>query len=103
MSDFFESESFVLPVQVRQDVAHRLEKTKKVKSVEFHLKGEALENTKGFSDTLLTLKKRGALISHEVVIKVAFPKTITREGALVLVENMPKPRNGSIKVRIEID
>ena len=103
MSDFFESESFVLPMQVRQDVAHRMEKSKKVKSLEFHLKGEALEGAKNFSDALLALKKRGAKISHEVVIKLTFPKTISRDGALVLVENMPQPKNGSLKVRIEID
>jgi hypothetical protein len=103
MTNFFESESFVLPTQVRQDVAHRLAKTKKVKSLEFHFKGEALEGAKNFSDALLALKKRGAKISHEMVIKLAFPKTISREGALTLVENMPKPRNGSLKVRIEID
>ncbi len=103
MSNFFESESFVFPAQVRQDVASRLEKTKKIKSLEFYLKGEALEGAKNFSDALFILKQRGAKISHEVVIKLSFPKHISREGVLALVENMPKARNGSLKVRVEID
>ena len=77
MPNFFESESFVLPAQVREDVANRLEKSKKVKSLEFHLKGEALEGAKNFSDALLALKQRGAKISHEVVIKVNFQLAVS--------------------------
>lgn len=102
MASFFESESFVLPSQVKNDVAGRLKETKGIKSVELQLKGDSMEGGKEFSRILMALKKRGVKISHEFSIKLEFPRTISRERALSLVENMPKPRNGSLKVRIQI-
>ncbi len=101
MTDFFESESFVLPSQVRNDVAGRLKQAGGIKSLELHLKGDALDGAKKFSDMLLGLKKRGVKISHEVSIKLEFPRHISREKALFLVESMPQPRNGSLRVRIQ--
>lgn len=103
MADFLESESFVLPSQVREDVAGRLQDPKSVKSLELLVKGEALEGAKAFGDLLLTLRKRGVRISHEFLIKLDFPKSISRDKTLSLVESMPKPRNGSLKVRIQLD
>ena len=103
MTDFFESESFVLPSQVRNDVAGRMKDTRRIKSLELHLKGEALEGAKKFSDMLLALKRRGVRISHEVSIKLEFNRHISREKALTLVDCLPKPRNGSLRVRIHVD
>lgn len=100
MTDFFESESFVSPLRVKEDVAGRLAGVKAVKSVEFLVKGEALEGTKEFSQLLLNLKRRGVRISHEFVIRLEFPKPITRDKALGLVESMPTSKNGSLKVRV---
>lgn len=102
MMNFFESESFVLPSQVRNDVAHRLKDSKGIKSVELQLKGDSMEGGAEFSRILLALKKRGVKISHEFMIRMDFPKGITRESALEIVEQMPKPKNGSLKVRIQV-
>ncbi len=102
MSDFFESDSFLLPSQVSRDVAGKLKRVRGIKSLELHLKGDAMEGAKKFSDMLLSLKRRGARISHEVSIKLEFPKEISREKALALVESMPKPRNGSLRVRVQV-
>ncbi|MBI2094979.1 MAG: hypothetical protein HYT89_02295, partial [Candidatus Omnitrophica bacterium] len=41
--------------------------------------------------------------SHEVSIKLDFPRDISRDKALMLVENMPKPRNGSLRVRVQCE
>ena len=101
MADIFESESFVLPSQVRKDVAGRFKSTKGIRSLELCVKGDAMEGAKQFSDMLLALRKRGVKISHEVTIKLEFPGDISRDKALFLVESMPKPHNGSLRVRIE--
>jgi hypothetical protein len=101
MTNFFESESFDLPSQVKNDVASRLKETKGILSVELQLKGDSMEGGKEFSRILLGLKKRGVKISHEFSIKLDFPRSISRERALTIVENMPKPKNGTLKVRIE--
>ena len=100
MTDFLESKSFVLPSEVKNDLASHLKEARGVKSLEFHFKGDDLEGAKAFGDTLLALKKRGVKISHEFSIKLDFPRTISREKTLALVDNMPKPVNGSIKARI---
>ena len=102
MTNFFESASFMLPSQVKSDVAGRMKETKGIKSVELQLKGESLTNAKEFSRMLVALKKRGVKISHEVNIKLDFPRTISREKALMLVENMPTSKNGTLKVRLEL-
>ena len=103
MVDFFESESFVLPSEVKSDVEGRLKNIDGIRSLEFQIKADALRNAKEFSDTLVSLRKKGVKITHEFTIKLAFPKTISREKTLTLVESMPKPVNGRIKVRIELD
>ncbi len=103
MTDFFESESFILPSLVRNDVAARFKERKGVKSLEFLMKGELLEDAKEFSRALATLKKRGVKVSHDFSIKLEFPRTISRETALALVEKMPKSKNGSLKVRLGLE
>lgn len=102
MANFFESASFVLPSQVKNDVADRLKETKGIKSIELQLKGESMEDAKDFSRMLVALKKRGIKISHEVSIKLDFPRTISREQALSVVESMPTSKNGTLKVRLEL-
>ncbi len=101
MTDFFESESFILPSEVRKDVAGKLKTVKGVKSLELQFKGDAIEGAKKFSQMLLALKRAGVKISHEVSIKLEFPRDISRDKALMLVENMPKSRNGSLRVRVQ--
>lgn len=102
MSDFFESQSFVLPSEVHQDVINRFKETKGIRSLELELKGEALENTGEFSKILLALKKRGVKISHNLSIRLTFPRDISRGMTLALVESMPRSKNGTHKVRIEL-
>ena|SRR3989338_2194849 len=101
MTDFFESASFVLPSEVRNDVAGRLKEKKGIRSVELSVKGETLEGAKEFGRMLVGLKKRGVKVSHEFSIKLDFPRSISRDSALDLVENMPRSKNGSLKVRIQ--
>ena len=102
MADFFESASFVLPSEVRKDVAGRLKAKNGIRSLELQLKGEALEGAKEFANMLSALKKRGVKISHEFSIRLDFPRAISRRRALLLVGSMPKPKNGSVKVRIQL-
>ena len=103
MPDFFESESFVLPSQLLSDVAGRFKVERGIESLELRLSGDALEDTKSFAKLLLDLKKRGVKISHEISIRLDFPHKISRESALSLIENMPKPKNGLVKARIQFD
>ena len=102
MAKFFESGSYVLPSQVRSDIEGRLKGAKAVKSLELHLKGGDLQGAKEFSRLLLALKRKGVRISHELSIKLEFPKSIQKDQVLELVENMPKPKNGSVKVKVEL-
>ena len=102
MTQFLESESFALPSQIRKDVAGKLKDSNRIKNIEFQMKGESLEGAKEFSRTLLSLKKRGVKISHEFSIRLDFPKGISREGLLALVEDMPQSKNGFLKVRLEV-
>ncbi len=102
MTDFFESESFLLPQDVKNDVAGRLKEKRQIKSVELKVKGEALEGAAEFGRMLVGLKRSGVKVSHEFSIKLDFPRNISREKALHLVENMPRSRNGSLKVRIQL-
>lgn len=97
MADFLESESFVLPRDVKKDLEGRLNETKRVKSLEFHFKGDDLEGAKEFAKMLLALRRQGVKISHQFSIRLDFPRTISRQKTLALVENMPKPVNGSMK------
>src|SRR3989338_3827148 len=100
MTDFFESQSFVAPSRVKDDVEGLLASVKTVKAVEFLVKGEALEGAKEFSDLLLGLKRRGVKISHEFTIRLDFPKSIPKDKALSMVQSMPTSKNGSLKVRV---
>ncbi|MBI3251839.1 MAG: hypothetical protein HYZ52_00770 [Candidatus Omnitrophica bacterium] len=102
MTDLFESESFLLPSQVKNDVAGRLKDSRPIRSLEFQVTGDALEGAKEFGAMLLGLKKRGVKISHEVLIKLDFPNTITREKTLAIVGGLPRPRNGSLRVRVHM-
>ena len=103
MIDFFESDSFISPQEVRNDVANRLKETRPVKSMELLFKGDALEGAKEFAASLVTLRRQGVKVSHEFSIKLDFPQTISREKILSLVEAMPTPTNGSVKVRIRFN
>jgi hypothetical protein len=102
MTDFFETESFLLPSQLKNDVAGRMKGSRGVKSIELHLKGDSLDGAKEFGRMLVALKRRGVRITHEFSIKIEFPRSISRERALDLVGNMPRSKNGSLKVRVEL-
>lgn len=103
MKSFLETGTYVLPAQVKQDLANRLRVTKGVRSIELRLKGDSLEDTRAFSRMLVALKTRGVRISHEFSIKLEFPRSVSRERVLDLVGNLPKSKNGSLKVRVEFD
>ncbi len=103
MSNFIESEDFVLPSQARDDLALRLKEACFVKSLRLKLRGDALDGGKEFSQRLLALKKRGVKITHDFSIKLDFPNRISRKEAFSLIEDMPKPINGTIKVSVELD
>lgn len=102
MSDFFESGSFVLPSELRKDVADRLKTSTAIKSVELQINGENLQKAEAFASLLQSLKRQGVKITHEFSIKLDFPKGLSRQKALEIVELMPKPVNGSVKVKMEI-
>lgn len=102
MSECFESASYVLPSEVRNEVAGHLKESKGIQSMELRMHGDSLEGAQEFGQLLIALRKRGVKISHDLTIKLEFPRAITRDKALALVENMPKPRNGSVKVRVEL-
>lgn len=101
MSDFFESGNFNLPSEVHRDMTGRLKEVRQIKSLEFQLKGEGLEDAEAFSRILRALKKSGVKISHEFSIKLDFPKAVPRQKALEILQHAPKPLNGSLKVRAE--
>ena len=103
MTGYFESESFVLPSEVKRDVANRLKHTKGIKSLELQFSGDALQGAKEFGQMLVAMKRRGVKISHEVTIKLEFSRSISREKVLSLVGEMPRPKNGSVKVRVQVD
>ncbi|OGW92041.1 MAG: hypothetical protein A3D28_02100 [Omnitrophica bacterium RIFCSPHIGHO2_02_FULL_63_14] len=101
-TDFFESESFLLPSQAKQDVANRLKDTRSIHGLELHVHGEGLKNAKEFADMLQTLKRRGVKITHEFNIKLEFPGGLGRDKTLEIVESMPRPLNGFVKVRVQL-
>jgi hypothetical protein len=63
---------------------------------------DSIDGGPEFAKLLLALKRQGVRITNEFSVRLEFPRAISREKALELVENMPKPRNGSLKVRIQI-
>ena len=99
----YESGSFLLPSQLKQEMASRLKEKTKIRGLELELKGEALQDAKEFGEKLLALRKRGAKISHEVSLKLEFPQTLSRETLLAFVESLPKPVNGSLKIRVQLN
>ena len=103
MTEMIESDSFILPLDVRNHVAGRLKAERVVRSIELELKGDAKEGAKKFGETLVTLRKKGVKVSHEFRIRLDFPGTISREETLAIVEGMPKPKNGSLKVRLHLN
>ncbi len=100
MIEMIESDSFVLPQDVRNHVASRLKESGAIHSLELELKGDAMEGAKKFGDSLVALRKRGVKVSHEFRIKLDFPHKISRAEALTIVEGMPRPKNGSLRVRV---
>lgn len=100
MTEFVESGSYVLPSEVSKDIASRLKEKNPVKGIEIHLRGESLEGAREFSNILLMLKKRGVKISHDLTIKLDFPKSISRDIILELLEKMPRSKNGLLKAKI---
>ena len=103
MQDFLETECFALPQEVKNDLALRMKTAKNINSMEFELNGETLENSKEFTEMLVTLKKRGVRLSHKISIKLDFPQVISKEDALDLLENIPKVKNGCVRARIHFD
>ena len=103
MTDFLESGSFALSRDLKTDVGHRLKESAEVKSMQLQFHGNALEGSKEFAELLVGLKKQGVKISHEFSIKLDFPRTISRDKTLTIVEKMPKPVSGSMKVLLELN
>ena len=103
MQDFLETECFALPQQVKNDLASRIKTAGRIKSVEFELNGETLENSKEFTDMLIALKKRGVRLTHKISLKLEFPQVISKEHRLDLLENIPKVKNGCVRARIHFD
>lgn len=103
MNEVIESESFILPQDVRNHVAGRLSGSSVIRSLELELKGDAMDGAKPFAESLTALRKKGVKVSHEFVIKLDFPRTISMDEALTIVGGMPKPKNGSLKVRIHLN
>ena len=102
MNQMIESGSFLLPKEVKDHVAGRLTGSGGIRSLELELKGDAMEGAKKFGDNLIALRKKGVKVSHEFLIRLDFPSRITREEALAIVEGMPRPKNGSLKVRVHL-
>lgn len=103
MPEVFESKSFVLPSEIRDDLTNRLKKAKEIKSLLFDFKGGDLTEAKAFSSGLLALKKQGAKISHQFSIRIDLPRATSRERILALVTNLPKPLDGSVKVSVQTE
>lgn len=103
MREVIESESFVLPQDIREHVAGRLSGNNRISSLELELRGDAMDGAKQFGDSLAALRKKGVKVSHEFVIKLDFTRAISREEALAIVGGMPKPKNGSLKVRVHLN
>ena len=102
MNEVIESESFVLPQDVRNHVAGRLNRSCGIQTLELELKGDAMDSAKLFGERLTALRKKGVKVSHEFVIRLDFPRTISREETLAIVGGMPKQKNGSLKVRVHL-
>ncbi|MCG3175736.1 MAG: hypothetical protein MOGMAGMI_00669 [Candidatus Omnitrophica bacterium] len=102
--DIIESQDRTLPSEAREDVEGRLgARRNNVRSVELRLTGENVEGAREFARLLIGLKKRGVRISHDLTIRLDFPKGVHQDLALALVEGMPRPHNGSVKVRLKLD
>ncbi len=103
MSDLCENGSFVSSTEIKSDVADRLKETHGIRGLELHVKGDDLEKADEFTRLLRTLKKNGVKISHEFSIKLDFPRAISKQKTLAILESMPKPLNGLLKARIYLN
>lgn len=102
--EIVESQDRLLPSEALEDVEHRLRLRRNgVKSIELTLNGENVDGAREFAKLLIGLRKRGVKISHVLTIRLDFPKGVSQDMALDVVEGMPRPRNGSVKVRLKLD
>jgi hypothetical protein len=101
-SEFYESQDFLLPQQARDAAAERLKRARGVKRVELLLKGDSLQGAKRFSDAILALRRGGARVSHEVTIRLEFPKAVSNRRAMALFDSLPHSRNGTVKIRLQL-
>lgn len=102
--EIVESQDRMLPSEAREDVENRLRtRRNSVKSIELTLNGENVDGAREFARLLIGLKKRGVRISHLLTIRLDFPKGISQDTALAVVEGMPRPHNGSVKVRLKLN
>jgi hypothetical protein len=102
MTDFFESENFVLPSEIKNELQDHLKESKSVKSLEFSFKGDDLKGAREFGTQLLALRKKGVKISNEFTIRLEFTREIPRQKMLELVDSVPRPVNGFMKVRLQM-
>ena len=63
------SKNFILPSEIKNNLAARLKEGKDIKSLEFFFKGDDLRGAKQFGETLVSLRRMGVKISHEFSIK----------------------------------
>lgn len=94
-----ESERVETPNQLRRQVEARLN-NRQVRSLKMYVEGRALGGAKDFGATLVALRQRGAVVTHKVEILVEFPNGISKEETLKLIEKLPTPVKGSLKVRL---
>ena len=57
MTDVIETDSFLLPQDVKDNVAGRLKEASDVRSLELELKGDAMDGAKPFAENLAVLRK----------------------------------------------
>lgn len=102
MTNLFESEYFDSPKELKNSMVGRLKGAKQVTSLELLVDGKDLEGAKEFSELLISLRRQGVKISHQFSIRMDFPRDISKEKTLELLEYFPKPKNGHLKIRLEL-
>lgn len=101
MSDYLESDNFTQPSELKNDIAGRIKTAQHIKGLELTIKGDGMEGGREFGYVLSDLRKKGVRISHEFLIRMEFPQSISRDKALTLVGTLPKSKNGTLKVKIQ--
>ncbi len=101
MPEFLESENFTQPSELKDNIAGRLKHEQNIKGLELTFKGDGMEGGREFGYVLSDLRKKGVRISHEFLIRMEFPDSISRDKALALVGTLPKSKNGTLKVKIQ--